>query len=419
MNIKNYCISLIFLLCAMGAYGQEENRTEICVDFRVNRTNIDSSYSDNAVRIQEIISFLQEIRRDSTVRIVEVSFCGAASPEGSDQLNRKLAQGRLSSLEKLIRQEVEIPDSLITRNDSHISWELLKNLVKDSELSHKKEILAILDEESSLVKYSSPNTYIDSRIPKLRKLDNGKVWQQLNKQFFASMRNACAVLVTYRKLLPPVQVPVIEPDSVVVETPVEGVVIAPDTTAMVETVLPEMKEWKRRLHVKSNAVGWGMLIGNVAVEMDLARHWSFTLPVYYSALNYFTSDVKFRTLCFQPEVRYWLDENTEGWFGGAHLGLAWFNYAKGEKWRYQDHDGNTPIWGGGLSAGYRMPMFKHHRWWLEFSLGAGVYKLHYDIYHNEINGQVVEEKKDTFFGIDQVNVSVAYRFNLSKKGGKR
>ena len=84
MNIKNCCISLVFLLCTIGVYGQEK-RIEVCVDFRVNKTNLDSSFSDNAIRVQEIISFLQEMRQDSTVRIVEVSFCGAASPEVSYQ----------------------------------------------------------------------------------------------------------------------------------------------------------------------------------------------------------------------------------------------------------------------------------------------------------------------------------------------
>lgn len=73
----------------------QEHRTEICVYFRVNRTDIDSAYLDNANRIREIITTLQNIRQDSTINIVEVSFCGAASPEGSYQLNRKLAHGRL------------------------------------------------------------------------------------------------------------------------------------------------------------------------------------------------------------------------------------------------------------------------------------------------------------------------------------
>ena len=97
----------------MATYSQER-RTEICVDFRVNSTVIDSAYSDNAVRMQEIIEFLRNIRQDSTINIVEVSFCGAASPEGNDQLNRKLARGRLTALENLVRQQVDIPDSIMT-----------------------------------------------------------------------------------------------------------------------------------------------------------------------------------------------------------------------------------------------------------------------------------------------------------------
>ena len=183
-----------------------------------------------------------------------------------------------------------------------------------------------------------------------------------------------------------------------------------------ETTVSE--SWQRHIHLKTNAVGWGMLIANMAAEVDLAKHWSFTLPVYYSALNYFTSDVKFRTLCFQPEVRYWFCEDNQGWFAGAHFGLAWFNYAKGGEWRYQDRKGRTPLIGGGISGGYRMPITKNHKWWMEFALGAGAYKLHYDIFHNEHNGQRVDTRKRTFFGIDQVAVSFAYRFDL-KKGGKR
>lgn len=73
---------------------------------------IDSTYSDNAARMREIITFLQNVRQDSTTHIAEVSFRGAASPEGSYQLNRKLARGRLSVLERLVRQEIDIPDSI-------------------------------------------------------------------------------------------------------------------------------------------------------------------------------------------------------------------------------------------------------------------------------------------------------------------
>ena len=419
MRIKKYYITLIVLLLCAGFTYAQDRRTEIFVDFRVNSTVIDSAYSDNAVRMQEIVDFLRNIRQDSTVNIIEVSFCGAASPEGSDQLNRRLARGRLTALENLVRKEVDIPDSLITRNDSYIPWDYLKTQIEGSDVTRKDEVIAILNEKSSMVDYHYPNLHIDSRIVKLKKLDNGKVWQQINKLFFGQMRNACVVFVTYKRELPAVQEPIIVPDTVVVE-PVAD--IAQDTTAIVETVTPEIKEWNRKLYIKTNALFWGMGMTNAAAEIDLAKHWSFALPVTYSAWNYFTSTVKLRTLAVQPEYRYWFNENNQKFFVGAHFGYAQYNVAVDGNYRYQDHDGKSPALGGGISVGYRMPISKNDKWHVEFTLGAGVYSLYYDKFHNTPNtedGLMIESIKKTYWGIDQAAVSFSYSFDLKKKGGKR
>ena len=419
MRIKKYYITLIVLLLCAGFTYAQDRRTEIFVDFRVNSTVIDSAYSDNAVRMQEIVDFLRNIRQDSTVNIIEVSFCGAASPEGSDQLNRRLARGRLTALENLVRKEVDIPDSLITRNDSYIPWDYLKTQIEGSDVTRKDEVIAILNEKSSMVDYHYPNLHIDSRIVKLKKLDNGKVWQQINKLFFGQMRNACVVFVTYKRELPAVQEPIIVPDTVVVE-PVAD--IAQDTTAIVETVTPEIKEWNRKLYIKTNALFWGMGMTNAAAEIDLAKHWSFALPVTYSAWNYFTSTVKFRTLSVQSEFRYWFNENNQKFFVGAHFGYAQYNVAVDGNYRYQDHDGKSPALGGGISVGYRMPISKNDKWHVEFTLGAGVYSLYYDKFYNTPNtkdGLMIESVKKTYWGIDQAAVSFSYSFDLKKKGGKR
>ena len=422
MRIKKYCITLILLLFGVGIAHSQESRTEICVDFRVNSTVIDSAYSDNAARMQEIIEFLRNIRQDSTINIVEISFCGAASPEGSDQLNRRLARGRLTALERLVRKEVDIPDSLITRNDSYIPWDYLKSQIEDSELAHKNEIIAILNEEARLVDYHHPNTHIDNRVVKLKQLDNGKVWQQINKFFFNRMRNACAVFVTYKQELPPVQEPVIIPDTIKVEPIVEVVEVKPDTTITIVPVVSEVETWTRQLHIKTNAIGLGMAIANLAIEVDLARHWSFTLPVYYSAWDYFKTTVKFRTFSVQPEFRYWFCPDNEGWFVGGHFGLSYYNFAIDGDYRYQDHNRETPAIGGGLATGYRTHLSKDKRWKMEFTLGAGIYPLHYDKFRNTPNtkeGLMIESIKKTYWGIDQAAISIAYAFDLKKKGGKR
>ena len=417
---------MIFLLLSIGVVHSQESRTKICVDFRVNSTVVDPAYSDNAHRMQEIIEFLQTIRQDSTIHIVEISFCGAASPEGSSQLNRKLAQGRLSALEKLIRQEVEIPDSLVTRDDSYIPWGYLASQIEDSSLSHKEEVMAILKEEARLVDYHHPNTHIDNRVVKLKQLDNGKVWQQMNKLFFERMRNACAVFVVFKRELPPAPEPEILPDTVVVVEPepvVEVVEVAPDTIALEEPILPEVEEWTRQLHVKTNAIGLGLGIANLAVEVDICKHLSFTLPVYYSAWDYFKTTIKFRTLGIQPEVRYWFRPDNEGWFVGVHFGMAYYNIAWNGDYRYQDHDRETPAMGGGLAAGYRTHLSKNKKWKMEFSLGGGVYQLDYDKFYNtpvtKEGLMVASSIKKTYWGLDQASISIAYAFDLMKKGGKR
>ena len=116
----------------------------------------------------------------------------------------------------------------------------------------------------------------------------------------------------------------------------------------------------------------------------------------------------------QPEIRYWLSDN-DGWFVGAHFGMAYYNFALNGDYRIQDHNCSTPAFGGGLGVGYRMPISKSKRWKMEFSLGGGIYDLYYDKFRNEHNGLLVESIKKTFFGIDQVAVSFSYMFDFKKK----
>lgn len=421
MNIKAVYIALIFLLLGGGySYSQERN-TEISVDFRVNSTQIDSGYKENADRISELISFLRQVQTDKTVNIVNVSFCGAVSPEGNYQLNRMLARKRMESLEKLVRSKVDIPDSVITYNDSYIPWEYLSSLVNASDISHKDEILNIINEEAKIVDYIGDRS-IDNRILKLQKLDGGKVWQEMLRRFFSPMRNASMVFVTFRtEPLPKIEPVIAKVDSVYTIEWTPTLPILLDSIQPVQQA-PIAEQWHRTLSVKTNALGLGLAIANAAVEIDLCKHWSFNLPVYYSAWNYFTSTVKFRTLAVQPEIRYWFSEKNlcnDGWYLGAHFGFAYYNIATDGEYRTQDHDGTSPALGGGLAVGYRMLISKDNRWKMEFSIGAGAYKLHHDKFRNYHNGLMVYTEKKTYIGIDQASVSFSYTFDLKRKGGAR
>ena len=136
-------------------------------------------------------------------------------------------------------------------------------------------------------------------------------------------------------------------------------------------------------------------------------------------MNYFSTTLKFRNLSVQPELRWWPSPDNEGFYAGLHLGTGLYNFAFGGEHRYQDHDGRTPAFGGGLGAGYRMALGTTGRWWVEFSAGAGVYGLHYDLFVNRLGGPKVGSEHRTVLALDQLSVSFAYSFDLRKKGGAR
>ena len=129
-------------------------------------------------------------------------------------------------------------------------------------------------------------------------------------------------------------------------------------------------------------------------------------------------------LGFQPEVRYWFSPENRGWFLGAHFGCAWYNIAVGGAWRYQDHDGDSPALGGGISVGYRLPLSRNGRWNMDFSIGAGAYSVHYDMFHNEPDGLLARTVQRTYWGPDNLEVTISYSFDtdrkaVRKKGGLR
>ena len=407
MRITSRILIIIALLLGWGilSHAQEE-RTEISIDFRVNSTVIDSTYSDNAASIRQMLSFLRGINRDNYVKLIEISLCGAASPEGSDQLNRSLARGRIASLESLIRQEVDYPEGIVVRNDSYIPWEYLKTRVEASDFSWKDEVISILEEQSDLVDYHHPNTHIDSRVIKLKKIED--------ELFFEPMRNSCVIFVTSRFE------PVPETRSLIAASAVQMAGMPALATRPLQSETPD---WIRNIHLKTNLLGWSMGATNVGVEYDLAKHLSLALSAYYSGWDYFKPTLKFRTLTVQPELRYypWLkDRQNEGFFVGIHFGLGYYNYALNNDWRIQDHNGRRPSYGGGLNLGYALQFRKNPRWGMEFAVGAGVYDSLYDMFYNEVNGPYYTTSiRKTWFGLDNAAVSFTYKFDVKQKGGKK
>lgn len=385
------------------------------VFFDINRSVVDWSYKSNEHTLTQIKSDCDSSFRNGMPAPDTVFIHSTSSPDGPEAFNSELAYQRaLATKTSILNLIPEFKNSHFVIKHQVENWDALRQILLSDESFPQKE---------QMLKTLSDSTQAGNLHMALKQHSEG--WEYYVQNHLYSLRNS-AVSLSILTSRPQDEYTVTVEDyqpaaKVGLMTEITG--IKPDTTtSIVISDVPKEESCTRKLYIKTNAIGLGMGIANVAMEIDIEQHWSFTLPVYYSAWDYFKTTIKFRTFSVQPELRYWLSENNDGFFAGIHFGLSYYNFAFNGDYRYQDHNRETPSIGGGVNAGYRMPIGNNNRWRVEFSLGAGAYSRHYDKFHNTPStkdGLMIEDIKKTYWGIDQAAVSFSYSFDLKKKGDKR
>lgn len=366
------------------------------VYFQKGKSDWNGEFKENGFRMQEFLKDVNRYMEDSSYVVLGVNYRSETSPEGSMQLNEELSRRRGESITGYIHKHIIFAEHQISITELNEDWDHLLKQVETSAMPYRDEVLQIFHN-------TLPD---DSRGAALRQLGGGKAWEYMTSRFFPEMRKV-TVVVRVGTPEPEVEQTIHQELAGDGEELQEGIGWIPVVPLKVGLLpVPAGKGW----YVKTNLSGLGFLIANIHVEADLGSGLSVALPIYYSASNYFSRTCKYRTFTLQPELRYWFNGKYTSFYAAAHAGLGWYNFTDG-KWRIQDKDGRTPAIGGGISAGYRLPLQKNSpRWFVELGVGAGVYPLHYDRFHNEKDGALESTRKETYFGIDQLSVNLVYKF---------
>ena len=391
----------VFFMCIMVASAQKSASTETVfeINFPINSHTVYRTFGDNEATLDSLGRLLKRTKgAHAAVELREVSMNGTASPDGRLTSNIRLANRRMRAMADYIGRVYGIDTSLITLGEARVPWDEFRAMIASEP--------RLLD----IVSKGSDDSWLDAgiRMDRLKALDGGRVWRRLAKDVFPRLRRSVVMTVTVKEIPEPVVAepepePESEPEPAAVE-PEPVAEAAPDPRAAV----PCRRSW----HAATNALALSMAIANVQGEYDFACRWSVAASVYYSGWNYGSVKRKFRTFIFRPEVRYWLSEGHRGFFFDAHIQMAAYNFAlPGWEYRIQDVKGRHPALGGGLGAGYRLPLGSKGRWALEAQVGVGCYHLEYNRFENVDNGRLVDRRERTFVGIDNVAVSVVYNFN--------
>lgn len=135
------------------------------IDFPVDQTVIYPEYRHNTTELGKIQATIDSVRDDRDVTITSVWLKGFASPESPYRHNTELAMGRTAALKKHIGQLYHFTDDIIRTDYEPEDWAGLRHYVEQSNISHREEILALIDSEmepdakEAKIKRSYPEEY--------------------------------------------------------------------------------------------------------------------------------------------------------------------------------------------------------------------------------------------------------------------
>ena len=151
------------------------------IDFPVNRIELHADYRRNPAQLDSIVRTINALKDDKNLEVSGINIHGYASPESPYSHNDYLAKNRAKTLTDYVRRMVALPTQLFTVSSTAEDWDGLRSYLKDSNLEHKSEILAIANDEKmdpdareQKIKKLYPSEYrfmLDTWYPALRHSD--------------------------------------------------------------------------------------------------------------------------------------------------------------------------------------------------------------------------------------------------------
>lgn len=417
------CMSLL-VLSGISSFSQDavQSRDSVKVYFHRGKSDFVPTYIDNGERMDSMLDLIRSMKSGDDFEVDRVIVKASASPEGGDAVNERLAQSRADSIMVYLRRRVSFSDRSFEKVNMGVDWDGLADLVRsDPDTPYRDEVLPLVESRDK------------SRLMSLR---GGRPWKYMLDNMYPSLRAAVVVIEYTARPRPSMRdsgndLPAVSDDRYALQedaAPVDGMGrsgIIPrgvgEEDEVVEEVLEPEEEDVLHWYLRSNALSWFLLESNIGAEFELSRHTSLMIPVYYSGINWFNVETKFRILATQPQVRVWRRDGYQGPFVGAHLTLGWYNMAlKNQTWRIQDHNAKNPAYGGGLNVGYRMPILtgRMNGLSLEFTGGLGYLHMYYDKFYNVDNGRLADSVKQGYWGIDNLSVAVTYKIARRRRADK-
>ena len=171
----------------------DDDREEaLRVHFAVNSAVLEQNRANNAETLELLLEAIRRIEEAPDSHVEHVVVAGFASPEGSFALNDRLAWNRAAILNKYIVDHSTLDDDVVHIYNGVEDWFGLRMLVEASDMADKQAVIDIIDSVPIADAQGRPVRELE-----LKKLDGGRTYNYMLRNFFPELRAAAYIKVYY------------------------------------------------------------------------------------------------------------------------------------------------------------------------------------------------------------------------------
>lgn len=396
-------------------------KEHFAIYYKPGKSDIDSSYLYNRQQLERIKFYLQ-----NSPRIEKIVIYSYTSPEGGYQLNERLSKERGASAKALLLSlspdSSKVNSSKITVSSEVENWQGLTDLVTEKyTLPNKERLLYILED----VEISD-----ESRKLKIQRLDNGKTWRYLVRNYMPELRAAKWVCVWVKTEEPEgmiagkvdrtsvelPQYPTKAAEPIAYCAPTAPSYLEYPDTLKVET--PREDKFKTIFALKSNLLYDLGTVLNWSLEVPFSKRFSMLVQHHFPW--WLTKDNKYclQHLSLGGELRWWFapqprekseKRKSRDMLIGHFLGIHGWSGKGDIQWGRDFGCYQYEFWSAGLTYGCAFPVSKSLN--MEFSISGGYASIPYQHYIPSEDWEVLVKdinKSGTlsYYGITKVELSL-------------
>ncbi len=170
----------------------DDRRDALAVYFDVGSAVLEPFRNGNSATLRTLLASIRKIQESSDSRVAHIVVAGFASPEGSFELNDRLAAGRASALKQYIERNTRIAPGAVHVYNGAEDWIGLRQMVEESHIPNRQRVMEIID----LVPILDSDNGRD-REAALIAIDGGITYRYLLRNFFPELRKAAYIKVFY------------------------------------------------------------------------------------------------------------------------------------------------------------------------------------------------------------------------------